>query len=118
MARAGDFAASPSGYVITVFVTVTFALIGAIWVDLRLWRSRTDRALAEQTRALAVVVTSAENTGKTADAALSASRALEVQTGILRQRLDTLEAAKDRDHARYDAALTERRRQPKAQPSG
>lgn len=106
---AGDFAATPSGYVITVFVTVTFALVGALWFDLRGWRSRTDRALAEQTRALAVVVTDAEHTATTADKALSAAQALELQTGILKQRVDALEAKRAHDDIPQGPPTRERR---------
>jgi hypothetical protein len=113
---AGDFATTPSGYVITVLVTVTFGVIGAMWIDLRGWRSRTDKALTEQTRALAVIVTRADHIDKAAGEATSATRALEMQTALLKQRLDQLESDKRADHARYDAEIAQRRRQ--ARPAG
>ena len=86
---ADAFATTPAGYLAALGSPILAVLIGAMWTRNAQRLSAQDKALTEQSKALAVLVQENAVTAATANAAKDKADALAIATAVLKESVDT-----------------------------
>ena len=89
MHMADVFATTPAGYLTGIGTPILAVLIGAMWTRTANRLASQDRAMIEQSKALAVIVAETTSIAATAAAAKDKADTLAITTAVLKESVDT-----------------------------